>query len=229
MSANNGLEVIQALEQKPYDLVLLDVQMPEMDGLETTRAICQRWPEEKRPRIIAMTGNALLGDRERCLEAGMDDYISKPIRVGELQAALERWAAPRNNRPPNPRPFPSMMRPLDGLADHNRLIAELRHARPPAAACSGIWWKFFWKTRRTASPPHLPIPWTIPETMAFHAHALRSLSLNLGAARMASLCRNLEESARAGQKDSAAKLLRELEQSFAQTREQLLLMQKSQV
>src|ERR1035437_2375521 len=89
--ANNGLEVLKALEQKAYDILFLDVQMPEMDGLEAARQICQRWPTEKRPCIIAMTGNALMGDREKCLSAGMDDYITKPVRVGELQSALQRW------------------------------------------------------------------------------------------------------------------------------------------
>src|SRR5262249_3276209 len=89
--ANNGLETLKALEQKPYDVLFLDVQMPEMDGLETARQICQRWPRERRPCIIAMTGNALMGDREKCLAAGMDDYISKPVRIGELQSAIERW------------------------------------------------------------------------------------------------------------------------------------------
>ena len=93
--ASNGLEVLKALEQKAYDILFLDVQMPEMDGLEAARQICQRWPAEKRPRIIAMTGNALIGDREKCLQAGMDDYISKPIRIAEMQSALERWGRPK--------------------------------------------------------------------------------------------------------------------------------------
>jgi CheY-like chemotaxis protein len=79
--ANNGLEVLKALEQKVYDLLFLDVQMPEMDGLEAARQICERWSPERRPAIIAMTGNALMGDREKCLSAGMDDYISKPVRI----------------------------------------------------------------------------------------------------------------------------------------------------
>jgi CheY-like chemotaxis protein len=67
------------------------VQMPEMDGYEAARQLRRRWPDAERPRIIAMTGNAMLGDRERCLEAGMDDYIAKPVRIEELRAALERW------------------------------------------------------------------------------------------------------------------------------------------
>jgi signal transduction histidine kinase len=87
----NGLEVLQALERQPYDIVFLDVQMPEMDGYEAARQLRRRWTGADRPRIIAMTGNAMQGDRERCLKAGMDDYIAKPVRVDDLQIALERW------------------------------------------------------------------------------------------------------------------------------------------
>ncbi|HKX30650.1 MAG TPA: response regulator [Blastocatellia bacterium] len=88
--AGNGVEVIEALCRQSYDVVLMDVQMPEMDGLETSREICRRWAKERRPRIIAMTANAMQGDREVCLGAGMDDYLSKPVRVPDLQAALKR-------------------------------------------------------------------------------------------------------------------------------------------
>jgi CheY-like chemotaxis protein len=87
----NGLEVLQALERQPYDIVFLDVQMPEMDGYEAARQLRLRWTGADRPRIIAMTGNAMQGDRENCLQAGMDDYIAKPVRAEDLRAALERW------------------------------------------------------------------------------------------------------------------------------------------
>lgn len=86
----NGQEVLQALSQQFYDLIFMDLQMPEMDGLTATREICQRYAAEARPYIVAMTANAMQGDRERCLEAGMDDYVSKPIRLPELTAALQR-------------------------------------------------------------------------------------------------------------------------------------------
>jgi PAS domain S-box-containing protein len=86
--AANGLEAIEALHRQPYDVVLMDVQMPEMDGLEATRAICREWSPGRRPRIIALTANVMAEDREACLAAGMDDYIGKPIRVEELVAAL---------------------------------------------------------------------------------------------------------------------------------------------
>ena len=86
--AANGLEAIEAVERQRYDLVLMDVQMPEMDGLEATRNIVEHTPAEIRPWIVAMTANAMDGDRERCIEAGMNGYISKPIRVEELVAAI---------------------------------------------------------------------------------------------------------------------------------------------
>lgn len=88
---NNGLEVLRALDRQPYDIVFLDVQMPEMDGYAAAREVHRRWADADRPRIIAMTGNAMQGDREKCLAAGMDDYIPKPIRVEDLQTALMRW------------------------------------------------------------------------------------------------------------------------------------------
>jgi CheY-like chemotaxis protein len=87
--ATDGLEAIAAVERNEYDLVLMDVQMPELDGLEATRRIRARWPGRDL-RIVAMTANAMAGDREACLEAGMDDYMSKPIRPSELKAVLER-------------------------------------------------------------------------------------------------------------------------------------------
>ncbi len=86
--ASNGLEALESVARQTYDLVLMDVQMPEMDGLEATRRITAKYLPDHRPRIIAMTANAMQGDRDMCLEAGMDDYIAKPIRVEALVAAL---------------------------------------------------------------------------------------------------------------------------------------------
>ncbi len=92
--ASNGLEVLESITRQPYDVILMDVQMPEMDGLETTRQILDRWPKKKdRPRIIAMTANAMQSDREICLSVGMDDYVAKPIRVPELMEALMKVKA----------------------------------------------------------------------------------------------------------------------------------------
>jgi CheY-like chemotaxis protein len=91
--AVNGLEVLAAIERQPYDLILMDIQMPEMDGLEATRSIRLKFPADLQPRIVAMTANAMQGDREMCLEAGMDDYVSKPIQMKDLVSALENAAS----------------------------------------------------------------------------------------------------------------------------------------
>jgi CheY-like chemotaxis protein len=88
--AANGFEVLETLKRQVYDVVLMDVQMPEMDGLDTTRQIRRNWPESEQPRVVAMTANAMQGDRDMCLAAGMDDYVSKPIRIEELVAALSK-------------------------------------------------------------------------------------------------------------------------------------------
>jgi len=88
--AANGLEVLAALARQVYDVVLLDVQMPEMDGLEAARRVNQLWSPAERPRLVAMTANAMQGDREQCLAAGMDDYLVKPVHVAALKEALER-------------------------------------------------------------------------------------------------------------------------------------------
>ena len=86
--AANGREAVQAVERRRYDLVLMDIQMPEMDGLEATREIVARIPQAQRPWIVAMTANAMDSDRQQCLEAGMNDYIAKPIQIEELIAAV---------------------------------------------------------------------------------------------------------------------------------------------
>ncbi|MBL9169848.1 MAG: response regulator [Verrucomicrobiales bacterium] len=95
--AGNGQEALDELARSSYDLVLMDVQMPVMDGYEAAAEIRKRWPERERPIIVALTANAVQGDRDLCLHAGMDDYLSKPLRPRELEATLMRWAAGRSS------------------------------------------------------------------------------------------------------------------------------------
>jgi CheY-like chemotaxis protein/HPt (histidine-containing phosphotransfer) domain-containing protein len=97
--ANNGLEGLQAIERRPYDLIFMDVQMPEMDGIEATRQIRERQKSSSANNnfksvvaIVAMTANAMQGDREKCLAAGMDDYLAKPVRPEDIRQVIERWA-----------------------------------------------------------------------------------------------------------------------------------------
>jgi len=105
--AGNGLEALAALEGRTYDVIFMDVQMPEMDGLEATRVIRERqneksrFPNYKGPiTIIAMTASAMPGDRDKCLAAGMDDYLAKPIRPEDMRSVVERWASAAKSEPP---------------------------------------------------------------------------------------------------------------------------------
>ncbi len=219
--ANNGIEVLQALEQKAYDIIFLDVQMPEMDGLEATRHIHERWPRDRRPCIIAMTGNALMGDREKCLAAGMDDYISKPVRIAELQNALERWGPTRTRKSDTAFLSRGALAPKESLLDES-ILAELRDMSSPDGA--NIVRELVDLFLEVAPQRISQINQSIadPQKLAFHAHALKSMGLNLGAKRVVDLCQQLEEQARSGNLAGAANLLRELEAALGETNTHLL-------
>jgi CheY-like chemotaxis protein len=115
--APDGQRAIEAVEAGSYDVVLMDVQMPELDGLEATRRIRARWPD-RRLHIVAMTANAMAGDRDACLAAGMNDYISKPIDPAILAEALARAPSPRSKQ----------------TAKRSKTTPKARSKRPPKAA-----------------------------------------------------------------------------------------------
>ncbi|HOX57343.1 MAG TPA: response regulator [Candidatus Paceibacterota bacterium] len=220
-TASNGLEVLRSLEQNAYDLLFLDVQMPEMDGLETARQICRRWPADKRPRIIAMTGNALVGDRERCLQAGMDDYITKPVRVNELQAALERWGPTKARK--SETAFLSRIKsiPADALLDQ-AIVADLRNV--PASNGMSMLQELIDVFLETAPPRIAQIGQSINDgpMLAFHAHALKGMSLELGTKRIIELSQKLEDCGRGRNVLGAPALFQQLQEAFTQTKAQLL-------
>jgi PAS domain S-box-containing protein len=103
-AVSNGLEAVTTLETRPYHLVLMDLQMPEMDGLEASRQIRRRLPVSRQPKIVALTANAMQGDRERCLAAGMDDYISKPVKLHEIEGVIRRLFAKTESNAVTPQP-----------------------------------------------------------------------------------------------------------------------------
>jgi signal transduction histidine kinase/DNA-binding LytR/AlgR family response regulator/HPt (histidine-containing phosphotransfer) domain-containing protein len=219
--ANNGIEVLGALEQRPYDLIFLDVQMPDMDGLEAARQICKRWPIEKRPCIIAMTGNALMGDREKCLDAGMDDYITKPVRVAELQHAIERWGPARARKIDTSFLRRNTLPPIEEVLDQT-ILAELRDM-PPSDGVNIIHELvdlFLENAPQTIAD--IKRATLDPVQLAFHAHALKSMSLNLGAKQVVEIARKLEELGRENKCVEAGPVLAALDTTFNHTRTHLL-------
>jgi PAS domain S-box-containing protein len=210
--ATNGLEAIEALERQPYDVVLMDVQMPELDGLDATRRIVERWPAESRPHIVAMTANALPEDREACFAAGMDDYVAKPIRPEELVAALKRAKPLGNGDGASARvELISLddgalknLRDLGGddflgevidafLADAPQLLATLRSSLADGSA----------------------------DELRRAAHTLKSNGATLGADGFAELCRTLEQRAKAGELDGVSELVERIEREYGQLEEAL--------
>jgi len=219
--AGNGLEVLEALRRQPYHVVLMDVQMPEMDGLAATRCICQEWPLSQRPRIIAMTANAMLGDRELCLEAGMDDYISKPIRVEELVSALSKCqeelevesspnglpvsqlkvpGSENHLQPDNPKPSTSNN---STAAIDTKVFQELREMVNNDQVLAGVVDRYIEESPDLLQSLTEALAQGEAEVLHRVAHTLKSTSAMLGATSLSQLCQELELS---GQNRSLASL-----------------------
>jgi CheY-like chemotaxis protein len=192
--AANGLEALAAVARQTYDVVLMDVQMPELDGLGASREINRRWPGARRPRLVAMTANAMQGDRELCEAAGMDDYVAKPIRVEELVAALGR-CRPRSDAGPR-------------AASEAAMIDQAVLERLAATMGGPFVVELIETFRDDARDQIATLRRALAETNigAFlrAAHSLKSTSESLGAPGLAGLARELEAQARARSLEGAA-------------------------
>jgi PAS domain S-box-containing protein len=222
--AANGLEVLEALQRQSYDVILMDVQMPEMDGLEASRAIHEGWTAEQRPHIVAMTANAMQGDREECLDAGMDDYLTKPIQIKALQAVLERtgwWARKRTL----PLEEPGEITLPTGDAESEvqaapaldpAVLSELRQFTKEGEPdiVQELAEAFQFETPPLLEALHQAIVEGQPEQLKRVAHNLRGSSNNLGARTMAALSAELEAIGKNGTVERAAELVTHLEQEY---------------
>ncbi|MFH0881307.1 MAG: response regulator, partial [Lentisphaerota bacterium] len=209
--AGNGLEAIEALERQPYDVVLMDVQMPEMDGLEASRRIQHDWPPGARPRIIAMTANAMQGDREKCLAAGMDDYLTKPIRTEALVEALSQTQAkslPTDSQPESgpaidPKKFESFRQTMGAdfiievievfNEDAPKLLHDMQHALTTHDA----------------------------DLFRRAAHSLKSNSAAFGAMTLSEMAKELEMMGKAGRLAEVAEKVARAETEYERVKEAL--------
>ncbi len=204
--AGNGLEAIEAIERQTYDVVLMDVQMPEMDGLEASRQITRRWPPDRRPRIIAMTANAMQGDREMCLAAGMDDYLTKPIRVAELVGALSR-SQPR----PAEGDKTDMSPPVIDTATLEGLVATT-----DAAFVAELLSAFFDDAPQLIASLKQAAADHNAEAFRRAAHSIKSTSANFGATNLSALAKELEMMGKAGHLEGAGAKIERLAAEYKQ-------------
>ena len=189
--AGNGVEALEAIERAPYDVALMDVQMPVMDGLEASRRLVATYPPDQRPVIVAMTANAMVGDREMCLAAGMDDYVAKPIRLEALDEALQRAAGHRVDVAEGAPAAAAAGVPASGLID----VAQLRGLEAEAGR------EFVAELVSTFldEAPHMLAALRESqasgdvETFRRSAHSLKSNALTFGADPLGAAARELEQ------------------------------------
>jgi PAS domain S-box-containing protein len=212
--AANGVEVLDALNRQSYDIVFMDIQMPEMDGLEATRCIQTEFPPERQPVIIAVTANAMEGDRERCIAAGMHDYITKPIRLAAMQAAIQRWGG-RAHHAPSPEiaagnaddfldtDTVAMLLSLngdDGTDIFSELLAILEAQTPDLV-------------RQMIAA----LDADDMQTVRRIAHTLKGSALNLGARAMAEICLRMEHAAEQAEVQRISELLTVMQHVYEQS------------
>lgn len=212
----NGVEALVAMRRTRYDVVLMDVQMPVMDGYETTRIIWREWEPDERPFIVAMTASAMPGDRERCLDAGMDHYIAKPVRVDELRQALEIAAsniAARRNADTTPSieifdPEPiEQLRQLGAMGD--------------GGIANEIVQSFCIDTPRRIAVLRVAVDKRDFKQAELIAHSLKSGSGTVGARQLAALFAAIEDKAETGDLEALTTLVQTLDRTFATAREAL--------
>ena len=184
----NGLEVLDALDRQSYDVMLMDVQMPELDGLEATRRIRARHLGEKGPRIIAVTAGAMRGDREKCLAAGMNDYISKPVQAEELRAALERVGGLEAEVVEEPEGESRSRAKAEGI--DLAVIRNLHRLRPKML--DELVASFLSTAGHRVSAILRAVERADDTALQSTAHSLKGSSGTLGAGRMSEICADLE-------------------------------------
>ena len=224
-AVSNGNEVLSALQRVPYDIIIMDCQMPEMDGYEVTRRIRQSGGDSyihlrSAPFIVALTANAMQGDRERCLGLGMNDYLTKPLHLRDLESVLQR--ALRHIHPASPTSIMPAPQTDPDILDRTIIdgLKELREPGQPDPLRELI--NLFLRD----SLPRLEKMRTAAisgdlHTLGAAAHTFKGSASNLGARHLATLCTSLEKQSQAGDSATAIATLREIESEFTKVQDVL--------
>jgi CheY-like chemotaxis protein/HPt (histidine-containing phosphotransfer) domain-containing protein len=209
--AEDGAQAVDKVRNQRFDLVFMDLQMPVMDGLEATRQIIATVPAPRRPRIVAMTANALPQDRQRCLDAGMDDYIAKPILPVSVQALIERWSPQQRARPSGDG--------SEGLLDE-AILKELAALDDPDAPSilRGLLGDYLGETPAAISAIKQHLQAGEAGDIGRRAHKLAGTSASLGAKAVAEVCYRIEHTVQRGESGPLPALVEELEMRFTRTR-----------
>ena len=215
-AVRDGAEAVVAIETHHYALVLMDCHMPVMDGFAATAAIREREAGGPRLPIIALTANAMPGDREGCLRAGMDDYLTKPFEVDALQAVLRRWLPARLPADPlaahSPQPVPPAQRQLTDMSAYVLEPKRIHALRRLGLAGDPTFIARLIESYRRDTPPTLDairaaITLDQPEALRQAAHRLKGSSANFGATKLVSLCQELQSIAQSGTTQGTAEPL----------------------
>lgn len=197
--AGNGYEVIEAVRKIHYDIVFMDILMPEMDGFEATKIILDEFSDEKRPKIIAMTANAMQGDKEECFAVGMDDYITKPIRLQELQGVLMKWGEIIYEQ----KDF--MVTQIKQQKVDTKVIDESKisflqevESQDDVIFLMELLNIYITELPKTISNIRASIKKKDPNQLQFFAHKLKGSSLTLGMEDISEICHELETIAKTG-------------------------------
>jgi CheY-like chemotaxis protein len=214
-SADNGRLALDAIQKAPYDLVFMDCQMPELDGYEATRELRRIEGSERHTWVVAMTAHSLEGDREKCLAAGMDDYVSKPVKPDDLAGALrrfhEQWEARNTEAGMHESGSGAIDRSLlDGFRDLDQEGEESILGR--------LIDLFLENTPSVLKEAHAALDSHSSPLLARAAHTLKGSCSNFGADRMRDACLELELEANKGELGRAAELLGRVEREFSYVR-----------
>ena len=216
--ASDGREAVARLEHASYDVILMDVQMPEMNGLEASRAICVRWPVGRRPRIVAMTAEAMQGDREQCLAAGMDDYIAKPVTLDQLRDALAKCppvggAAAIQARPAETSVVENPGGAAEIVIDHG-VLDQLREDLGGNARLHEVIVTFLEKTPAALASLYDAARRGDADAVRQAVHMIKGTSAILGARPLAEQCAELEHLSRSGVVQDVANRVAAIEASY---------------